>query len=217
MTDFLEEYKAYYRTRKERYENNSNYQNTFQTENAMYEAMNSCNELIEFKDKLGDLNEKNAVSLIKDQYTMRQKHYSSLNEAVRVLASDRILSKADSCAGAQDVITLTQEEENKNSVEISMDEMTRLFLSDSWPYLDDINIYSNAVVPSSFKNKMINNVRVSKERLVKASKDLEKQNRAWDPNWTFDTELILEERHLRLSPYKLEFVKEKLQEYKKCF
>lgn len=214
MSDLLSQYKEYYKVRKERYEGNPNYPRTYETENAMYEAMNSCSELIEFKDKLGNLNEQNAVNLTMDEYTMWKKHFDELGEPVRVLASNRILEKADSCSSAQEIITVVQEEENKNSIEIAMDESVRFFISDEWKYLDDIEIYENAEVPSSYKTSMDNKKQKAIEKIREAKEHLEKNNKDWDPNWSYDPQENLKPHHFRLVPYSKEHLEEKLNQYK---
>ena len=215
MSDLLQEYKDYYRVRKEQYENNPNYKNTFETENAMFEAMNSCNELIEFKNKLGNLNEQNAVNLTKDQYIMRKKHYDELNEPVRVLASNRILEKSENIHSAQEIITVVGEEENKNSIEISMDESVRMFYTDSWTYLDNIDIYSNAKVPSKYQADMDKSRDKAIQNLKEEKEYIENNNQKWDPNWKYDPDQIQSFHHKRLVPYPDESLNEKLNEYKK--
>ncbi|MCB0477584.1 MAG: hypothetical protein KDC84_05450 [Crocinitomicaceae bacterium] len=215
MSDLLTQYKEYYKVRKERYEDNPNYPNTYQTENAMYEAMNSCAELGEFKEKLGNLNEQNAVNLTIDEYTMRKKYFDELGEPVRVLAANRILEKCKSLSTTQEVITVAQEEENKNSIEISMDESVRYFISDEWKYMDDIEIYSNAEVPSSYKSSMQRRVETAVNRIKESKNHLEKNNRDWDPNWSYHPEENLNPHHFRLVPYSKQHLEEKLEQYKR--
>ncbi len=84
MADYLEEYKTYHRLRMQRYQNNPEYKNSYESEKAIYEAIASCNTLEEFKDKLGNLNEKNALALIIDEYSIRLKHYEEIKEPIRV-------------------------------------------------------------------------------------------------------------------------------------
>ncbi|MEZ4937706.1 MAG: hypothetical protein R2799_08940 [Crocinitomicaceae bacterium] len=214
MSDLLSQYKEYYRIRKERYEGNPNYPNTYRTENAMFEAMNSCSELGEFKEKLGDLNEQNAVNLTIDEYTMRKKYFDELGEPIRVLAANRILEKSKTLSTAQEVITVVQEEENKNSIEISMDESVRYFIQNEWKYLDDIEIYHNAEVPASYKSSMSRKIETAKKRIVESKVDLEKNNRDWDPQWSYHPEENMKPHHFRLVPYSKEHLEEKLSQYK---
>ena len=75
MSNYLQDYKAYYQLRMKRFEGNPDYIKSFESEKAIYNAIASCNTLEEFKDKLGDLNEKNAIALIIDEYSIRLKHY----------------------------------------------------------------------------------------------------------------------------------------------
>jgi hypothetical protein len=207
----LDEYKAYYRVRAERYANNPNYKHSYEAEQKLSEAMQSCNQLEEFKDKLGNLNEKCANALIKDQYIMRRDFYKEMQEHVRVLGPERILEKIDEIGTALDIAQMVVEETNKNSIEISMDESTLL---GEWKLLDDIEIYKNAEVPGKYKSYMQEIVDDAKKSLVRNVEWLEENNAPWQEGWRLNPELIWEHRHFRLSPYKREDVEEQLQNFK---
>ena len=96
MDTLLEDYKSYYKSRMDRYENDPLFAFSYQSEKALSQAMDSCGELIEFKTKIGDLNIKNAIALVKDQETARLAHYKALQEVIRALAPTWILEKIDS-------------------------------------------------------------------------------------------------------------------------
>jgi hypothetical protein len=209
----LDEYKAYYRVRAERFANNPNYKHSYEAEQNLSAAMQSCNQLEEFKDKLGNLNEKCANALIKDLYIMRRDFYQEMKEEVRVLGPQRILEKADEMQNAMDLNQMVVEESNKNSVEISMDESHRELLY-AWKLLDDIEIYANAEVPSKYKGKMKDIVDGAKESLRKTVERLEENHAEWQQGWKLRPEMIKEHRHLRLFPYKMEDIEEQLQKYK---
>ena len=57
----LDEYKAYYSVKAERYADSPNYKHSDKAEKTLSEAMQSCSELSDFKEKMGNLNEKCAV------------------------------------------------------------------------------------------------------------------------------------------------------------
>ncbi len=211
--NLLEEYKAYYRVRAERFANNPNYKHSYEAEKNLSEAMQSCNQLEEFKDKLGNLNEKCANALIKDLYIMRRDFYQEMKEDIRLLGPQRILDKVDEMQNAMDLNQMVVEETNKNSVEISMDESHRELLY-AWKQLDDIEIYANAEVPSKYKEKMKDIVEEAKESLRKTVERLEKNHAEWQQGWKLCPEMIKEHRHLRLFPYKMEDIEEQLQKYK---
>lgn len=213
MDDLLDEYKAYYRTRAERYANNPNYQNSFQAESNLSAAMDSCNELIEFKEKMGNLNEMCAVALVKDEHIMEREFFEKHKETVRVLASQRILEKVDTAQNSQDLVTMVTEISNQNSLEISMDEWQREFQGD-WKLLDEIEIFENAIVPDKYKSQMAEVVSDIKSRLVKSIQESEEEAHKFDPNFRFKPELNLEHRHRRLIPYSDEHIQEHLNKYK---
>lgn len=209
----LEEYKAYYEIRAERYANNPNYKHSYEAEKKLSEAMQSCNELIEFKEKIGDLNEKCANALIRDKYLMRKAFYEEFQETVRVKAVNRILEKEPDMATTIDIASMINEEENKGSIEISMDEANRELIH-AWKLLDDIEVYENAEVPSEYKSDMKETVNECKESLNKSVEQLEENNSHWEQGWKLKPDVVLEARHIRLLPYSEEHIKEQLQKYK---
>ncbi|MBU0486924.1 MAG: hypothetical protein KKD31_03120, partial [Bacteroidetes bacterium] len=197
----------------ERYANNPNYKHSYEAEQTLSGAMQSCSELIEFKDKMGNLNDKCANALIKDKYIMDQAFFNEMLEKVRVLASNRILEKVDNYEKVLDLITMVTDEENTNSIEISMDEAHRELVH-AWKLLDDIEIYEKAEIPAQYKADHENSVVEFKQSLNKSVTHLEENNSHWQAGWRLKPELITEHRHRRLLPYKDEHVIEQLQKYK---
>lgn len=209
----LEEYKAYYTIRAARFKNNPKYKYSFEAENRVANAMLSCNELGEFREKLGNKNELCAGALIKDEYLIRKQFYDKHQEVVRVKASERILEKADNFTTALDVITLVTEEENKCSIEIAMDEAIREF-HNAWDQLDRIEINENAEVPRKYRSELRDDTEEIKEGLRDAVHRLEENNDAWQPGWKLNLDDIMEHRHRRLLIYTDEQIKEKLAIYR---
>lgn len=211
--NYLQAYKDYYRVRAERFANNSNYKHSFEAESNLSAAMQSCNELIEFKDEIGNLNELCANALVKDEHLMENAFYQKHEENVRVLASKRILDKIDQCANVTEVITLVMEEMNKNSLEISMDETHREFQGD-WFLMDRAEIYENAEVPSNYKTEFQASANEIKSKLKISSEETENEARKFQPDFLMKPELNLEHRHRRLIPYSDENLQEQLAKYK---
>ncbi len=212
MSNLLEEYKAYYKVRAEKYANNPKYTNTYQAEKDLSDAMQSCQTLEEFKDKIGNKNEICAIALVKDECKIENDFFNKYNEKIRQLASERILSKIDNFTNSQDVITLVVDEYNKNSIEISMDESNLQLLHD-WDLLEDYEIYQKAIVPDKYKEEMQNIAENSKQAFLKNIKDLENNNNAWQPNWTINPKIALEERFIDVFPYKPNHVSEQTDKY----
>jgi len=213
MDELLQQYKDYYRVRAERFANNPNYSNSYQAESNLSAAMQSCNELIEFKDKIGNLNELCAVALSKDEHQIEKKFYDKHQEVIRVLASKRIMEKIDTVDNVNDLVTLVMEEVNKNSLEISMDEYHREFQSD-WKQMDDIEAYENAIVPDKYKSKMQATANETKHRLIQSVNDLEQEGQKFQPDWKYQPDKNTEHRHRRLVPYSDSHLSEQLSKYK---
>ncbi|MES0489428.1 MAG: hypothetical protein ABUK01_05505 [Leptospirales bacterium] len=211
--DYLQQYKDYYRVRAERFANNTNYKFSYEAESNLSNAMHSCNELIEFKDKIGNLNEICANALIKDEHIMEKAFYEKHKEEIRVLAADRILENLDDCTNTEELTTLVIEEMNKNSLEISMDEYQREFQGD-WGQLDEIEIYENAVVPGNYKGEMQSVVEEVQKSIIEGNESTENEARKFQPDYVMKPELNKEHRHRRLIPYADEHLDEQLEKYK---
>lgn len=212
MVDYLKEYQEYYRVRMDRYLNDPDYAESYKSEKAIYEAITSCAELGDFKTKLGNLNELNAVALTKDEYKIRYDHYVSIQENVRALGPQRIVARCPEYNEVFNLMTMIGEEENKNMIEISMDSIA-IFI-DNWDQLDRIEIYENADVPSQYKKERLQRANEIKEKIREwYARDTEEM-RKWQPDWTFNPELIWEERHRRLIPFSDEHIKEKMTQLK---
>ena len=219
--DYLEAYKKYYRVRAERFADNPNYKFSYEAESKLSDAMQSCNELIEFKDKIhydglnstGNLNELCANALIKDEHLMEKAFYEKHQEHVRVLASQRILDQVDSCANTTELVTLVMEEMNKNSLEISMDEFHREFQGD-WFLLDRAEIYENAEVPDKYKSDFQTTANEIRAKLKTSNEETELEARKFQPDFVMKPELNLEHRHRRLLPYSDAHLEEQLALYK---
>ena len=213
MGDLLEEYKAYYKTRALRFASNANYQNSFTAEQALSNAMDSCAQLEEFKDKIGDLNERCVVALVKDEHLMEKEFFEEHEETIRALAAQRITSKVDSCANSTEVISLVQQEMGENSKEITADEWQREFQYE-WSRLDNIEVYENAVVPDQYKSDMQRSADDMKQRLKQSTIDSMNEARKFKPDFQFTPDVNMETRHRRLLPYSDAHIIEQIQKYK---
>ncbi len=212
--NLLEEYTAYYRARMQRYEGNPLYAHSHASEKALYEAMASCRELGEFKDKLGDLNIRNAIALVKDQAAARKKAYEAMKEPLRARGPAEILEKIDAARTDMEVVRITSEIEQKNSNEISIDGFTDVFYY-GFLYLEHIEVYETAQVPGKWKSQR----EGYRAEYVKSLKELydtvERDARNWRPDWNFRYETVLEERHRRRIPVPDEALKRRIEQTKK--
>jgi len=181
-----------------RYEGNEDYPNSFQSEKAIYEAIASCSVLEEFKDKLGNLNGRNAVALVLDQYAIRLRHYEAIKEPIRAAGCRRILEKAKAIEDAASLITMINEEENKTSLAITADTINPF---PDFGYTERIEIWEEAEVPARYKERYRQYAGEEQQNLRKAWAETEKAISNFQPGWTFDFARIPEERHRRLLPF----------------
>lgn len=206
--DYLREYQDYYRLRMQRFEGNPDYARSYAAEKAVFEAIDSCHTLEEFKDKSGDLNERCAVALVLDQYSIRLKHYEGMKETVRAAGCKRILEKAGQFTAVTDLITMVNEEENRTNLELTADTI-HPFPDSGW--LERREIWSEAEVPEKYKARYMQYAADEEKNLRHAYAEQEKQIRNWQPGWAFDFNRITEERHRRLLPLPEEELQQQIQ------
>lgn len=211
--NILEEYRLYYAARSEKYKNNPAYANSYEAEKRLSDAMQACNSLEDFKDDAVKLGKACAIALVKDENLLEKKYYEKHQEIFRVKASEQILEKIDSCETLLDISTIVAEENNKTSVEVSMDDSHRKIIDD-WDLIDEIEIYENAVVPDKYKSKMVGMAADIKKSLIEGVIMLEENNEPWQSGWKLIPEKALEYRHLRLLPFLKTHVEEQIAKYK---
>lgn len=210
--NLLEEYKAYYATRAEKYAGNPQFPNYYQAEKRLSDAMQSCSTLEEFKDKIGNLNELCATALTKDQYILEQKHFEKHKEVIRALLAERILEKVGSISNVNDLITMVNEESNKNMIEISLDEANRYFINE-WEYIDTAEVYSNAIVPDKYKADMQQWASEVRKSIAEGAKNTETQMNAYQKGWKMNPQIVKEYRHRRLMPFTDEQINEQIERF----
>lgn len=197
MHDYLQEYKTYYQLRMERYENNPDYTHSYRSEKNIYEAINSCNQLEEFKDRLGHLNEINAVALVMDEYQLRLRHYQELQQPIWVSGCQRILAAASQISQVAELITRVTSEQNRISLELTTDSIAPF---DNLAYLERIELWREAEVPEKYQKKYQQYAEEEVIRYQQAFQTQEQAMQQWQPGWVFDFERIREDRHRRLLP-----------------
>lgn len=208
MADYLQDYKAYYQLRVQRYEGNPDYPNSYQSEKAIYEAIASCKVLDEFKEKIGNLNENNASALIMDEYAIRLRHYEEVKESIRADGCKRIIEKTKEIDNVSELITMINEEENKTNLAITADSISPF---NDTGYLERIEIWTDADVPEKYKSRYHQYAEEEKKNLRNAYAETEKNLNNWQPGWKFDFTKILEERHRRLLPFSDHVINEQIQ------
>jgi hypothetical protein len=211
MPDYLEDYKAYYQLRMQRYEGNPDYPNSYQSEKAICEAIASCSVLEEFKEKLGNLNEKNAVALVLDQYAIRLRHYEAMKEPIRAEGCRRIIEKATTIDNAAALITMINEEENKTSLAVTADTIQPF---PDFGYPERIEIWEEAEIPEKYRERYRQYAAEERENAGKAYVETEKAISHFKPGWTFDFNRITEERHRRLLPFPEEVINRNIDKIK---
>ena len=214
MDQLLADYKAYYKARMDRYEGNPMYQFSYQSEKALSDAMNSCNELIEFKDKIGDLNIKNAIAMVKDKATARLKHYEELQETVRALEPKYQLERIDAAKTDMDVVEIASKASHEAMILISIDLMVDHFYGDIIPSLETLEMLRTIEGAEKYQSDIDYSISEEIKSIKEGVVDLEENAQSWQEGWKFSPDLIWEFRHRRKVPLPDSVVEKRLNEYK---
>lgn len=207
MQDYLKHYQEYYRLRMLRYEGNQDYINSYNSEKAIYEAILSCTTLEEFKTKLGNLNEKNAIALVIDQYTIRLRHYEAMQETIKADSCKKILEKIKTVNNVSGLMALVQEEE-KNLMQNMTADAIQPF--DDFLYLENLQIWNEADVPEKYKASYKRYADAEKVAMKERYQQQAKAIRDFVPDWTFSFNRVHESRHRRLLPYPDEVIQQNI-------
>ena len=214
MDQLLQDYKAYYKARMERWEGNPLYPNSYQSEKALFEAMDSCNELIEFKDKIGDLNVKNAIALVKDKETARLKHYQELQENVRAKGPEFVMGRIGSATSDMNLVEIATKADHEAMILIAVDEMTDHFYGDIIPRLETLDMLRNIEGAENYKSDIEYSIQEELKKIKEGVQDLEDNAQSWQEGWRFNPDLIWEHRHRKRIPLPENVLQKRLTEYK---
>lgn len=203
MTNYLEAYKQYYFLRMKQREGDAAYSNTYAAEKMLFDIINSCTTLEEFKDKIGNANEQVAMALVTDEQNIRLRHYEEIKETVRAACCQRILDKVKQCGNVSELITMVNEEQNLSNIEITTD---TIYPFADMLFLENLEIWEQSEIPAAYKEKYAAYANEERANIKNAYAAIEKEMNNWQPGWKFSFEKIDEERHRRLLPYSNEVI-----------
>jgi hypothetical protein len=200
-----------------KYENNSLYPHSYQSEKELYDAIANSKDLEEFGRKVeeGNLAVENAIALVKDQETARKNLYQELKEKIRLHAPLRILDVVDTVTTDTELVNSVSEIEGEVNVEITLDLFTDQIYHDLM-ILEEIEVYQKAEVPDEWKNEI--NQEHPQDLIDQGRKDwmdhVLPNAQQWDPHWQYDFDLIWEDRHRRLIPIPDQVLKKRIEQFK---
>ena len=207
----LEEYRAYYDARAERYANNPYKKHSYEAEKRLRDLFYQYDTIEEIGAHLGTLNIDCAFAVWRDQYNMESQYYGSIQEPVRKKGADQILAELDRHSDITDMSTKINELTNKNSVEISSDSESGKTLLECWKQLDEIDVYSSAEVPDEYRNYMERVVSDNKRAIRETIENSEETMKEWVNGWRLKPEIALEYRYRHLIPFSDDEVERHLQ------
>ena len=214
MDQLLSDYQAYYKVRMERYEGQPLRAHSYASEKALYDAIASCQQLEEFKDKIGNLNIKNAIATVKDREKAFLDHYQSLQETVRAKEAEMTLARIDAAASDMDVVEIASKASQEALVLITLDLFTDHFYTDIIPRLETIDVLRNMDAPEKYAADIQKSIQTEKADIKEGVAKLEEDAQSWKSGWKFNPDLIWEHRHRKKIPLPNEVLKQRLNEYK---
>ncbi len=210
----LEEYRAYYDARTERYANNHLTKHSYEAEKKLRDLFYRYDNLDEIGQNMGRLNTDCAFAVTRDQYEMESEYYESVQEPIRKKGADQILAELDRQTELLDMMNMVNDQTNKNGVEVSADEASGKALMENWKQLDEIEVYTNAVVPARYKANMQKVIDEAKKSIIESRDSEEKTIGDWVEGWRMKPELTREYRFRHVMPYSDEEIEEHLKKFK---
>ena len=120
----------------------------------------------------------------------------------------------DKYTDLNDMMTMINDLSNKNNVEVTADEGSGKALFDNWKQIDEIDIFTKAVVPAKYKSNMMETVAKTKQSIVENVKSTEDTLGKWVEGWRMKPELTREYRYRYVMPYSDEEIEEHLKKFK---
>ena len=217
----LEEYRAYYDVRAERYANNPKQQHSYEAECKMRDLFYKYDTLDEIKQHFGSLNIECAFAKWLDQYEMEGEYYASVQDPIRKKYADDIIAEIEKFLKTElsnqsiiDMSGIITEVTNHSNDEVYYDETGGKALLEEWTAIDEVEIYENADVPQKYKSEMLR-IAGDIKRQIRERKALhEEKFETWTKGRHIDPDLVKEPRYRRLMPFSDSEIDGHLKQYK---
>ena len=217
MDQVFNDYLQYYEARMKRRQNDPVYTHSYRSEKALYDLVASCGSLEELQEKKEafiQLSVRNAVALVIDQETCRQKFYEECKEFIRAKAPEAILQQVEAMKTDMEIVEMVNRVHQQNNIEITVDQLVSFFYSD-FIAMENIEVYQQAVIPEEWRSDTNTYARESMNSGKKLWQETQlPAARDWEPGWTLNYSLLWEDRHRRLIPVNDEEMEKKIALHK---
>lgn len=217
----LEEYRAYYDARAERYANNPKKKHSYEAECKIRDLFYKYDSLEEIKEHFGSLNIECAFAKWRDQYEMESEYYESVQDPVRKKCADQILAELEnypktglSNSSIIDMSTIIGKITDQNNIDVFYDESGGKALLEEWINIDEIDVDMNAVMPQRYKREFQNRADILKKEMIERAGYKESNFQTWTQGKHLDAELVWEPRYRRLMPFSDADIKENMAKYR---
>ncbi|MBX7150374.1 hypothetical protein K1X84_01950 [bacterium] len=213
------EYTDYYEARMNRYLNIPMYQNSYEAEKALFQAISEVEKLEDFRAVLekNQLNIRVAIAKVKDTEKARLEFYDQIHETVRAKSSERILQAIDNIQSPEELTRMVLDIETENNLFITVDLFADCFYSD-FKILEEIEVAESIVgdIPQEWRQEESDRVHMLRKS---GRTDYEQRivpgYRQYQPDWKINYALIGEKRHRRKIPFPEEVVQKRIKQHQR--
>ena len=217
----LEEYRAYYDARAQRYADNPKKKHSYEAECKIRDLFYKYDSLEEIKQHFGSLNIECAFAKWRDQYEMESEYYASVQDPVHKKCADQILAEIEnypktalSNSSILDMSKRIGEITDQNNTEVFYDESSGKALLEEWISIDEIEVDMNAVMPQRYKREFQSRAEILKKEMVERAGNKENNIQTWAKGKQLNLELVWEPRYRRLMPFSDADIKEHMAKYR---
>jgi hypothetical protein len=210
--DRLNEYRAYYRARAERYAANPLYPESAAAEKAMSEAIDAATSFEDFRAKAIELSMAMGHALARDQARARLAVYEETAETVRAQGPAEVIAGIDQATDAPALASLLSAIEQRTQIAVTVDELHRIW-SMSLVALENVEMWQTAEVPDKWRRDLEKFASDALKSEREVWQQIVKEGQQHQPGWTFDPAVASAERHRRRVPVADEVFAQRLSEH----
>lgn len=203
MNKLLEDYKAYYRARSQRYDGHPHFKRLALAEKNLADEMERCTDLNAPNPKIKQLAERSAIAQSMDMAAYRYEVYTALKETIRAKGNQELMDYFASHPDGEalEIGRANVEISVKNVNEIGEDITILDHFMDLVRSLEVIEWYEYGEAIPEYETKMRKQAAQLKIKYSEEKQWFLHEARKYYPDYDFRWQLLWEERHRRLIPF----------------
>ncbi|MEO7311880.1 MAG: hypothetical protein ABIX01_15855 [Chitinophagaceae bacterium] len=219
MDAILEDYKAYYQRRMQRYEGDPLFAQSYLSEKALYDCMAdavSMDDLMQTKAaSFRDLSVRNGVALVTDQATCRLQFYYAEKETIKAKGQQNILDKIQATTEAMQIVSVVSDIQTRNDTEVLTDTLWPThFFTTAIGCLENVEVAQKAIAPASYITELQKEEAMTRKSFAEITAMFLTAIRNYAPGWQFDYDLLWQHRHRKKCPLNDAVLKQRIDEHR---